>query len=868
MQKSRKNIAAFLCLAGALVCGAAQAKTVTVGPAGWLTTGVGMTQQFTATVTGMTMGDMTLVWAANGTVGGSTAAGTITATGLYTAPATIPANSVVITAALASNTQISGTQYITILAPGPTITAVSPNPIPTGTVTITVTGSGFSKGAVLWQGSTQLSPTSINPTTIVASVYNPSTTTSASFAVKNPSTIFGNSFVVPVAGRTRGGTTGSGGTGSGSGSVAAPVISPLTASVVLGMTQQFAAAGATTWTAALGTVVNGLYTAPAVMPASGQDTVTASNSGGQSTATVSLLSNVTPAITSLSVPSLPLGVFSMTINGTGFVAQTTAMLGASPLNVSSFTATTLTVSGFAPLSGMANVVVSNGSLASQPYPVQVGVPNALVSSSAARRFLEQAAFGPTPADAAHVQTVGFPAWIAEQLAMPQVSNYNGMPFNQSGLPTWFLANAVTNPDQLRQRVAFALSEIFVTSITKLIWNADVIFYQQMLMNDAFTNYRKILGDVTLSPGMGLYLDMANNAKANPAAGTAANENYAREIMQLMSMGDVLLNQDGTIQLDATGAPVPTYLQPNVTELARVFTGWTYAPAPARQAIWGGFITSFGPMVPYPAMHDFGSKTLLNGYVAPANLSPQADLDAALDNIAAHPNTAPFISKQLIQHLVKSNPSPAYVTRVVQAFLQSNGDMPTIISAILLDQEARANDAGGNDQPSDGHLQEPAIFLPAFVRAFNGQMTTGNYYSSTVASLGEDIYNPASVFSYFSPGYTVAGTGGLKGPEFQINNPNATILRENLVALFFNQYSNPIASNGPGTTVDLSPFLSLAATPSTLLDALDLTLTHGTMPAAMKTIILNAVNLDNLGSLHRVQTACYLILTSSYYNVWH
>src|ERR1019366_7654200 len=202
-----------------------------------------------------------------------------------------------------------------------------------------------------------------------------------------------------------------------------------------------------------------------------------------------------------------------------------------------------------------------------------------------------------------------------QLAMPAISNYNAVTGSQGGLPAAFLANAVTNPDQLRQRVAFALSEIFVTSITKLIWNGDVIFYQQMLINDAFTNYRKILGDVTLSPGMGLYLDMANNAKANPAAGTAANENYAREIMQLMSMGDVLLNQDGTVQLDATGAPVPAYLQPNVTELARVFTGWTYAPAPGRQPIWGGFITSFGPMVPFPAMHDFGSKTLLSGYVA-------------------------------------------------------------------------------------------------------------------------------------------------------------------------------------------------------------------------------------------------------------
>jgi hypothetical protein len=268
------------------------------------------------------------------------------------------------------------------------------------------------------------------------------------------------------------------------------------------------------------------------------------------------------------------------------------------------------------------------------------------------------------------------------------------------------------------------------------------------------------------------------------------------------------------------------------------------------------------------MHDFGSKTLINGYVAPANLTVQQDLDAALDNLANHPNTAPFISRQLIQHLVKSNPTPAYVGRVANVFFQTKGDMQSVITAILLDQEARANDEGGNDLAADGHLQEPALLLPGYIRAFGGTMTTANWYASNMASLGEDIYSAPSVFNYFSPGYTVPGTGGLKGPEFQIDNPNATILRENLIATFFNQYSNPIQSYGPGTTVDLTPFLPLAANASTLVDALDLTLTHGVMPAAMKQIIVNAVNSDGLGSLHRVQTGIYLVLTSSYYNVWH
>ncbi len=811
----------------------------------------------------------TVIWLAGGKIGGNATVGTISSTGLYTAPMTAPASGQVqITATLSGNSKVSASTYIYILPAGPTITSVSPNPIPVGTDTITLTGSGFQKGGVIFVGGVQYGATFIGPTSVSTSIYQGSAT-STTVAAKNSGSVFGNTLVVPVA-KSSGGSGGGGGGGGGQGGGGqAPVIAPAKVTLALGATQQFTAAGATSWAAVSGTVTaTGLYTAPSSIPAAGTDTVTAKNATGQSTATVTLVSNVPPTISSIGTSPLPLGVFSTSVTGTGFTALSVAQLNGVALTTVYSNPQSISVSGFAGPSSSANLTVGNGAVVSQPFAVPIGVQNPQVSASAARRFLEQAAFGPTPADAAHVQTIGFQAWLNEQFAMPVVSNYNAVTGNQSGIPPAFLANAVTNPDQLRQRVAFALSQIFVTSITKLIWNGDVIPYQQMLIADAFTNYRQILGDVTLSPGMGEYLDMANNAKANPSAGTAANENFAREVMQLFSLGDVLLNQDGSVQTNANG-PIPTYLQPNVTELARVFTGWTYAPAPGRSPIFGAYITEFGPMVNYDPEHDFGSKTLLNGYVAPANLSTVADLNGALDNIAGHPNVAPFISRQLIQHLVKSNPTPAYVSRVAQAFTQSNGDMPTVISAILLDAEARANDAGGNDQPTDGHLQEPALFIPGFVRAFNGTMTTANYYSQTLAMLGEDIYNPASVFNYFSPGYTLAGTGGLKGPEFQIDNPNAAIVRENLVAEFFNQYSNPVQSNGPGTIVDLTPFLPLASTPATLVNALDLTLTHGTMPPAMNQIIVTAVTADAAnGALRQVETGVYLILTSSYYNVWH
>jgi hypothetical protein len=850
-----RSVALGAYAAALLVPGVLSAQNITVTPTGYITVALGGTKQFSAQVTGLMSSAVT--WSV-GRPGLNTGLGSIDSNGLYTAPSVLPGNTQIqITATSASNPTITGVTFVYLLANGPTLTSVSPNPLPAGQFTVTLTGTGFLPNAVVMAGGIQLSAKNITSTSMQASGYQ-APATSTTFYVANPGSSPSNVLTVPVTAKTGDGS-GGGGSGGGGGSTPAPVVNPGSVTLALGGAQQFNAANVTTWSAVSGTITSaGLYTAPAAMPASGKDTVTAQGPGGQGTATVTLVSNVPPAIQSISTMPLPLGVFSTVITGTGFTPASVAQLGGTNLAVIASTATTLSVTGFVGTGGTVNLTVANGPVVSQPFPVQVGVQNPLVSPAAARRFLEQAAFGPTPADAAHVQTIGFQAWLNEQFAMPVISNYNALlGTSQGGMPAWFLANAVTNPDQLRQRVAFALSQIFVTSITKLIWNQDMIPYQQMLLNDAFTSYRQILGDVTLSPGMGAYLDMANN------------ENYAREVMQLFSIGTKMLNQDGTVQVDSTGTPIPTYNQTNVTELARVFTGWTYPAKTGGSVVWGAYINSAnGPMVPFSAMHDFGSKTLLNGYVAAANLTPQQDLNGALDNLAGHSNVAPFISKQLIEHLVKSNPTPAYVQRVALAFSQSGGDMKTVLTAILLDQEARANDNGGGDQPTDGHLQEPVLMLPGFVRAFGGTMTPANYYTSVMAAMGEDIYNPASVFNYYSPGYVVAGSGGLLGPEFQIDNPNAAILRENLVGSFFNQYSNPVQSYGPGTTVDLTPFLPLAATPATLVDALDLTLTHGTMPAGMKQIVVNAVQLDNGGNLHRVQTGIYLILSSSYYNVWH
>ncbi len=639
----------------------------------------------------------------------------------------------------------------------------------------------------------------------------------------------------------------------------------------VGAKQQFTSTGATSWHTKYGSVsATGLYVAPTVWPAAGGDVVIVTGKSGSASATIHI-NPPTPSVTAVGINgSIPLGVFSVQIAGAGLSPGSVVRLNGNPLNVT-FSQGKIIAQGFVNKPGKGILVVSNRTLQSSPFNVVIGAINPKVSPAAARRFLEQAGFGPSPQDALQVQRLGFEGWLQQQFNMPQISTYFNLRAPHGYMPQQFLTNAVNNPDQLRQRVAFALSQIFVTSLEKLGANPLMISYQDTLLKDAFTNYREIMEQVTISPAMGYYLDMGNNAKADPNSGSLANENYARELMQLFTIGTNMLNQDGTLQLDGSGNTIPTYTQFQVTEFARVYTGWTYAPLPGTAVHWGEQVSNNGNMVPYPDQHDFGSKQLLNGYVAPAGVTPTEDLGNALDNIYKHPNCAPFVVKQLIQHMVKSNPSPAYVKRVSAVF-QNNGkgvtgDMQSVITAILLDSEARANDEGGDDQPTDGHLQEPALFVAGMVRAFGGQMNLSNYFAWDLYNEGQDLFDPPSVFNYYAPTTGVPGTS-LTGGEFQIYTPDSSIVRANVVGNIFNQWANPVQSYGPGTSIDLSGFLALGHYPGPLVDALDLTLTHGTMPAAMKSEIVAAVTAETGGDLRRIQTGAYLILTSGYYNVWH
>jgi uncharacterized protein (DUF1800 family) len=383
-------------------------------------------------------------------------------------------------------------------------------------------------------------------------------------------------------------------------------------------------------------------------------------------------------------------------------------------------------------------------------------------------------------------------------------------------------------------------------------------------------------NVTLNPTMGEYLDMRNNDKADPTRGTRANENYARELMQLFTIGLFQLNQDGTLQLDSSSNPIPTYDQTTIQNFAKVYTGWTYPTKPGATLQKHNPAYYIGSMVPFESNHDTTSKTLLNGLVVPAGGTAESDLKAALDDIFNHQNVAPFIGKQLIQHLVTSNPSPAYVGRIAAVFNNNGngvrGDLQAVITAILFDPEARAGDQGPSLSPPDtsGHLREPVFAVASILRGLGATVNDTNNLTGQAANLGQTVFMPPTVFNYFAPGYSIPAefTSGatLLGPEFQLQSPSAAVARSNMVnAVVYGNLGN-------GAVVDWSYLTNLAATPQALVDCVNNVFMYGRMPGAVQTQILSAVNAltGTSTAVHkaRAQAAVYLTVSSSYYNVEH
>src|SRR5580704_1861395 len=300
-----------------------------------------------------------------------------------------------------------------------------------------------------------------------------------------------------------------------------------------------------------------------------------------------------------------------------------------------------------------------------------------ITDIAAARLLDQAAWGPTPAAIQQVQQLGITGWLNAQFAVntsdlpdqPILTSDGKSNNNLAPVQRAFFANAVTGQDQLRQRVAFALSQIWVVSATSGVPQAYAYPpYWRIFRDNAFGNYRDIIKAVTLSPAMGKYLSMANNNKANPAKGTAANENYGRELMQLFTLGLTQLNTDGSPVLDSNQNPVPTYTQAIVTQMAKALTGWTYPVAPGATAKTNNPAYYFGQMYAVEAEHDTSAKQIFAGITIPAGQTAEADLESVLDALMQQQTMAPFVCQQLIQHLVTSNPSAAYIQRVSNVFL--------------------------------------------------------------------------------------------------------------------------------------------------------------------------------------------------------
>ena len=502
----------------------------------------------------------------------------------------------------------------------------------------------------------------------------------------------------------------------------------------------------------------------------------------------------------------------------------------------------------------------------------------------AARFLTQATLAPTDTEIARVRALGYEAWLDEEFAKPpSAGNWDWLvskgihldPDAASiaiGVDSQVWQRLLTATDSLRQRVALALSEIFVVGfdgITGPYKQFKLAGFWDLLAANAFGSYRTLLEQVTLNPAMGNYLNTAGNQKEDAASGRQPDENYAREVMQLFTIGLYELNTDGSLRLGATGQPIETYTQDTVTNLARVFTGWK------NDAARGGdtgpeFLRR--PMVLNSRQHSTLAATFL-GVTVPASTDGTAALATAMNTLANHANVGPFIGRQLIQRLVTSNPSAAYVGRVAAAFDNNGqgvrGDLKAVLRAVLLDTEARS-DAKLTD-PAFGKLREPMLRFIQWARVFNATSVSGNWEAGNTSdpakSLGQSPQRSASVFNYFRPGYVPPNTpiagGGLVAPEFQITN-------ESSVAGYLNSMQTLIESGHKDIRPDFSAELALAADAAALVDRLNRLLCAGQLSEATRSLITTAVagmaGSSSSDKTKRVQAAVMLVMASPDYLV--
>ncbi|HUN84987.1 MAG TPA: DUF1800 family protein [Terracidiphilus sp.] len=870
-----------------------------------------------------------LIFYVNGIAGGNSQLGTIDGNGLYTAPAIVPVPNTVTITSVATKfpSYPQGSLALAVLNPIPVLNSVTPSGFSEGTTTVTVSGSQFVYGAqITWNGA-PVSTTYVSGTELVASIAAPNPGTFP-LLVTNPDPGSANSATASVK--------------VGPGNVVLTlqpemgidvrVSNALTLGLMVQGTDnpavQLFVNGVAGGNTQVGTAVSNpdgsiTYHAPAVVPTPNNvvqlKVVSVDNPSVSITGDISVL-NPIPILTSASPMNFNVGSSTVVVQGQNFIngAQVLMNGAAVPTNFNSGGQLTATISPTEP--GDLDLQVLNpspGPATSSDLIAQVNgtPPVPVVSPEDASRFLEQATFGATDADIHHLSLIGYQAWLNEQFNTPQVPQepaveqaltLNNPPCASGNLKcnaalfvqnsqdeildqNAFWQQSLASRDQLRQRVQYALSELFVISgTTQAVQNMPrgEASYYDMLGADAFGNFRNLLQDVTLSPMMGQFLSMLGNDKGN--ATTDPDENYAREVMQLLTIGLYQLNDDGTQKLDSSGNPIPTYSNTDVMGLAKVFTGFSWnVPGNTSDTAWSnccmyvgpGYGEDLLPMQVYPDHHSTAEKDFL-GVTIPASGSPdlQGDLKIALDTLFNHPNLPAFFSKQMIQHLVSSNPSPAYVSRVAAVFKDNGqgvrGDMKAVLTAILLDPEAR-DSAGDFSNPQYGKVREPLLRYTEWARAFTAQSRTGSYYLGTtedpIWGLGQMWLRSPTVFNWFAPGYVPPGTSieqaDLVAPEMQITNVST-------VVGYLNYMQAAIGSDTNGGVDVFSSYdteIGLAATPTALVDRINLLLMAGEMDSTLHSQIVSAVsaipiptgnqNAINAALEARVQTAIYLTMAS-------
>lgn len=514
---------------------------------------------------------------------------------------------------------------------------------------------------------------------------------------------------------------------------------------------------------------------------------------------------------------------------------------------------------------------SGFSQSTSPEDLDYSIRFPLITARAAGRFLDQATWGPTPASIELLQQIGIDEWLNWQFSL-KTSDLPDQPIlGPDGRPNRdlrpvqiaFLENAVSGEDQLRQRVAFALSKIWVVSAREVPDAYAFPPYWRIFRDNAFSNYRDIIRAVTLNPAMGRYLNMANNNKANPARGTVANENYARELMQLFTIGLTQLNLDGSLVLDQDKMPVPTYDQNIVNNMARVLTGWTSPTAPGAVSRGNNPAYYIGQMFAVERNHDTSAKEIFGGYTIRAGQSAEQDLESLIDALMAQETMAPFVCKQLIQQLVTSNSSPEYIRRVAGVFLDNGsgvrGDMRAVITAILTDPEAR-DEPGTSLNSNFGHLREPVLFMANILRGLNATLGPLSTIYDYTRKLGQDLFSPPSVFSYFSPQYRVQR--GLLGPEFQIYSTQTASDRANVInSVLYGRLDR-------STAIDLAPFLQFSGNIDSLLDYISYVFLHDAMSPDLRRAAYEAASAAGRAAGARVRAALYTVLTSGEYQIIH